>query len=88
MTKLSIWIRHTRYQNCCEVIENMEFSIILRKNEYLFESTIMKIDVRKIPVTQESMAAYMSGNSVKRRTVCNSTLNYGRIAIMTDSDVD
>jgi DNA gyrase/topoisomerase IV subunit B len=48
----------------------------------------MKIDIKKIPVTQESMSNYFSGASVKRRTVFNSTLNYGRIAIMTDADVD
>ena len=66
----------------------MEFPIILRKNEYLFESNIMKIEIKKLQVNQENIEAYFTSTSVIRNTTRRSSLNYGRIAIMTDADVD
>ena len=51
-------------------------------------STNVKISIKKVEANSENMASYMANNAVKRSTERKSNLNYGRIAIMTDADVD
>ena len=44
--------------------------------------------VKKINVTDESTRVYFSQSSIIRKTNTSSTLNYGKINIMVDADVD
>lgn len=48
----------------------------------------MKPTIKKISVNDESMKAYFAQSSIIRKTNTQSSLNYGKVVIMTDADVD
>ena len=48
----------------------------------------MTFAIKPITVNKENIKLYIQQSSVIRKTSMTSTLNYGKVIIMTDADVD